>query len=223
MINTATLMQIEAVVFDMDGTLVDSEGLYCDACRYTMEKHGGALTEADYYARFAGQSEDVADDLMHADLNGQVERASLRTIRFQEFARLRNRRGVPVLPGVLDLLGQFERRDLPMGVASAAELHDIEESLLLAGIRHRFRVVASSEEVPATKPSPDVYLLAAERLGIRADCCLAFEDTNAGARAAIAAGMITYMVPHRCEPDRFVMKHARGIAKSLAEIAQALA
>ena len=216
------LTQVQAVVFDVDGTLVDSEGLYRDACIHTMCTYGGSLTAEQYYRRIAGNSEHIIDDLMYADLEQCIERPVIRDTRYNEFVRLREIHGVPIMPGVLEVLDLFDSRDLPLGVASAAELRDVEGNLQRAGIRDRFVVLASADEVPATKPAPDVYLLAAERLAVDPSRCLSFEDTNSGTRAAITAGMQTYMVPHQCEPDQFVRANARGILASLAEFAAAL-
>lgn len=212
------LTQVQAVVFDLDGTLVDSEGLYRDASIHTMCTYGGSLTAEEYYLRFAGNSEQIIDDLMHADLEERLERPVIRETRYNEFVRLREIHGVPIMPGVLELLDLFDSRDLPLGVASAAEMRDVEGNLQRAGIRGRFVVLASCDEVPETKPAPDVYLLAAERMGVDPGKCLSFEDTNSGARAAITAGMQTYMVPHECEPDDFVSAHARGILASLQQV-----
>ncbi len=108
-----------------------------------------------------------------------------------------------------------------MAVASSAGLRDVELNLDLAGIRDRFGALCSGEEVCDPKPAPDVFLLAAERLGVNPTRCLAFEDTNTGTRAAISAGMLTYMVSNQCEADEFARRHARGIAGSLVEFADA--
>jgi HAD superfamily hydrolase (TIGR01509 family) len=216
------LSSFQAVVFDMDGTLVDSEGHYCRAYIHAVEHFGGALTPDAYCARFAGQSDKVIDQLLHIELEGAVEVATIRATRYAEYARLRATLGVPLLPGALELLDHLATIRLPLAVASAAERRDIETNLALADIRPRFAALASGEEVPHTKPAPDVYLLAAQRLGVDPARCLAFEDTNSGARAALAAGMTTIMVPHQCEPDDFVRGHAHGIAGSLVEIVHGL-
>jgi HAD superfamily hydrolase (TIGR01509 family) len=222
MISIPDLSQIQAVVFDMDGTLVDSEGHYCDAYIHAMETFGGSLTPEDYYQRFAGQTDEAIDRLLHAELEERVDQPTIRRTWAEEYHRLRQAGGVPQLPGAADLLDHFAARGLPMAVASAAGMGDIEVNLELAGIRERFAVLASGEDVPNTKPAPDVYLLAAKRLGVAPERCLAFEDTNSGCRAAIAAGMQSFMVPHQCEADDFVREHAQGIAKSLTEIVEAL-
>lgn len=211
------LSSLDAVVFDMDGTLVDSEGHYCRAYVHAMEVLGGWLTPDDYFRRFAGQTDEAIDRELHADLAGRVEISVIRRTWYDEYHRLRAANGVPLLPGAAELLELFARRGLPVAIASAAERRDIELNLDLAGIRDRVAVIASGEEVPRTKPAPDVYLLAAQRLGADPARCLAFEDTNTGARAAIAAGMPTCMVPHQCQADSFVRHHARAIAPSLAD------
>jgi HAD superfamily hydrolase (TIGR01509 family) len=218
MLTLPNLAEFQAVVFDMDGTLVDSEGHYCSAYIHAMSAFGGSLTPECYFQRFAGKSDKTIDRLLHAELREAVEVATIRETWYREYHRLRLAHGVPLLPGAQDLLNRLSASALPLAVASAAEMVDIEINLDLAGIRHRFAALASGEEVLRTKPAPDVYLLAAQRLGVDPSRCLAFEDTNSGARAAITAGMHTIMIPHQCEADGFVSRHAAGIVKSLTEI-----
>ncbi len=222
MLARPNLSGFDAVVFDMDGTLVDSEGHYCQAYTHAMETFGGSLTPEDYHRRMAGNTDDAIDRILHADLEGKVELATIRKTWWDEYNRLRASAGVLLKPGVRDLLDHLAKHALPLAVASSAGLHDIEHNLAQAGIRDRFTALASGEEVPETKPAPDVYLLAAQRLGVDPSRCLAFEDTNLGARAALVAGMHTIMVPNHCEPDEFVGERAHGIANSLTEIVVAL-
>jgi len=216
------LTEIDAVVFDMDGTLIDSEGHYCQAYIHCMVSLGGSLEEEEYYQRFAGMTDDAIDECLQAELPDPVDLSTIRGTWRQEYERRRHAQGVSMMPGARELLDLLATHSMPLAVASAADLSEITVTLDLAGIRERFHSLSSGTEVPKTKPAPDVYLLAAERLGVKPTRCLAFEDTNSGTRAAIAAGLHTYMVPHRCEADRFIRKHAKGIANSLTEIVEAL-
>ncbi len=218
MLSLPNLSSIHAVVFDLDGTLIDSEAHYCHAYIHAMTTLGGSLEVEDYYQRFAGRTDDAIDESLQAELPGPVELATIRRTWRCEFERLRETTGLPVMPGALQLLDFLQGRGLPLAIASAAGLGDITASLDLAGIRDRFQALCSATEVFNPKPAPDVYLLAAERLAVDPGRCLAFEDTNAGTRAAIRAGMYTVMVPHRCQPDAFARRHASGIAASLTEI-----
>lgn len=212
--------EFDAVVFDMDGTLIDSEGHYCNAYLHAMATLGGSLTQEHYFARFAGKTNAHIEEHLLAELPAGTAMQTLQSTWRSEFDRLCDMHGHATMPGVRDLLDHLAGRHLPLAVASAADLADILTSLAQAGIDGHFAAVASGQEVPRTKPAPDVYLLAAERLGVDPARCLAFEDTNAGARAAIAAGMHTFMVPHQCVPDEFVRARARGIAASLLEFVE---
>lgn len=218
MLRLSELSRFQAAIFDMDGTLLDSESHYCDAYRHAMDSFGGSLTPEEYFRRYAGKTDDAIDRLLHAELERRVDLPTIRKTWHDEYHRLRTTRGVPLRPGAGDLLELLGAAGLPLAVASSAGMGDIECNLDLAGIGAHFTALSSGEEVADPKPAPDVYLLAAERLGVDPRCCLAFEDTNAGARAAIAAQMHTTMVPHNCEPDEFVRAHARRIANSLSEI-----
>ena len=120
MISIPDLSQIQAVVFDMDGTLVDSEGHYCHAYIHTMETFGGSLTPEDYYQRFAEQTDEAIDRLLHAELEGRVDQPTIRRTWAEEYHRLRQAGGVPQLPGAADLLDHFAARGLPMAVARSS-------------------------------------------------------------------------------------------------------
>lgn len=211
------LSQFQAVVFDMDGTLVDSEAHCCAAVVSAMATFGLKLTPDDYYRRFSGRPDKVLAKLLHDELNGAVDQETIHHSWYDQFHQLRAQHGLPVMPGARELLRYFQDRSFPIAIASAADSYDIELNLELAQLTPYFTATASGVEVSASKPAPDVYLLAAARLNASPQRCLAFEDTNIGARAAIAAGMYTFMIPHRCEPDEHVRLHAQGVAESLTE------
>lgn len=211
------LTQFQAVVFDMDGTLVDSEAHCCAAVVSAMADFGLQLTPDDYYGRFSGRPDVVLARLLHQELQGAVDEETIHNAWYEQFHELRAAHGLPLMPGARELLSFFQDRGFPIAIASAAHSRDIEINLELAELGSFFSATASGIEVSNSKPEPDVYLLAAQRLKASPKRCFAFEDTNIGARAALAAGMHTFMVPHRCTPDAHVTRQAQGIAESLIE------
>ena len=108
--------------------------------------------------------------------------------------------GVPIKPGVVELLDFLAGRDLPRAVASSAQRATIENHLGKAGLLPRFTTYAGRDDVALPKPAPDVYLEAARRLGIRPERCVAFEDSSIGLAAAHAAGMQAFIVPDILRP-----------------------
>ena len=108
--------------------------------------------------------------------------------------------GIPLKPGVVELMDFLAGRGLPLAVATSAGRVTAEHHLGRAGLLDRFTALATRDDVERTKPHPDVYLEAARRLGVAPERCLAFEDSNIGLEAAHAAGAMAFMVPTCCSP-----------------------
>jgi HAD superfamily hydrolase (TIGR01509 family) len=125
--------------------------------------------------------------------------------------------GPPLKPGLLPLLDGLEALRLPLAVASATARAEIERRLAGVSLLRRFDAVVGGDEVARGKPAPDLFLLAAGRLGARPADCLVLEDSEAGVRAAAAAGMAVVMVPDLVEPSPSVRALAEAVLPSLAE------
>jgi HAD superfamily hydrolase (TIGR01509 family) len=183
----------EAVIFDLDGVLVDSEQRWNGAKEALVRETGGRWLE-EAPRRMMGMSSlewsvYLRDDLavpLHADeINREVVR------RMQDGYRTE----LPLLPGASEAVRALAGR-WPLGLASSANREVIDLVLELAGFGDAFRVTVSSEEVERGKPAPDVYLAAARGLGVDPASCVAIEDSTSGLRAAAAAGMTVIAVPN---------------------------
>jgi HAD superfamily hydrolase (TIGR01509 family) len=134
----------------------------------------------------------------------------------------RYRSGLPLIPGAVDAVRELARA-LPLAVASSSNRPLIDAVLETAGIASCFEVTVSSEEVARGKPSPDVYLEAARRLGVPAERCAAVEDSASGIRSAQAAGMTVIAYPNQhYPPDAEALAHADTVIVSLAELGAAV-
>lgn len=188
---------IEAVVFDLDGVLLDSERLWDDARRLVVERHGGQWRD-QATAAMQGMSSVEWSAYLRQELGvgldeGRIVDAVL-AILLERY-----RRELPLLPGALDAVGRIGSR-WPLGLASSSNRPVIDEVLAVRGLAAAFRVTVSSEEVPRGKPHPDVYLEATRRLGAAPGRCVAVEDSVNGIRAARAAGLRVVAVPNRDFP-----------------------
>jgi len=125
---------------------------------------------------------------------------------------------VALQPGLLPLLDWVEQQDLPRAVGTSSNAAEAELCLTLAGIRDRFATVVTVDQVAAGKPSPDIFLLAAQRLGVAPHQCLVLEDSNAGVQAAQAAGMAVVMVPDLQQPTAASQAIAQPVLGSLHEV-----
>lgn len=183
----------DAVVFDLDGVLVDSEGEWDRARRELAEECGGRWHErasTDMLGMSAPEwSAYMRDELAVGLEANEIDR------RVVERVLAGLRRGLPLLPGAVEAVERLAA-EFPLGLASSANRAVIDAVLDLSGMARRFRATASSEEVQRGKPSPDVYLAVAEALGVDARRTVAVEDSANGIRSAHAAGMAVVAWPN---------------------------
>ena len=186
-------MTPEAIVFDLDGVLLDSEQLWDEAKHALVTEAGGTWREEAPEVMMGMSSpewsaylmNDLAVPLGQPEINREVVR------RMEDGYRA----GLPLLPGAGETVRALAAR-WPLGLASSSNRELIDLFLELAGFGDAFRVTVSSEEVARGKPSPDVYLEAASRLGADPARCVAIEDSSNGIRAGHAAGMAVIAVPN---------------------------
>ena len=207
---------IEAVIFDMDGLLIDSEGLVregilraaanlnldwplslCAAMIGLPFERGKALIQAHF-----GPDFDLDRYLVE-------ERREIEAL-FVE--------GVALKAGVVELLDYLDAADLPRAVATSSGRGAVQANLGRNAILHRFGAIVTREDVERHKPYPDPFLRAAQLLGVAPEACLALEDSHNGVRAAHAAGMMTIMVPDLLDPTEEMQAKCVHIAESLHEV-----
>ena len=183
----------DAVVFDLDGVLLDSEQRWNDAKEAVTTAAGGRWRD-DAATAMMGMSSPEWSAYMHDELAVPYEPERINELVVERMAA-GYAEELPLLPGAIDAVETLAAR-WPLGLASSSNREIINAFLDLSGLRDRFRVTTSSEEVGRGKPSPDVYLEVAARLGAHAARCVAVEDSSNGLRAAAAAGMAVIAVPN---------------------------
>ncbi len=181
-------MTFEAVLFDCDGVLVDSEAITCGALRDMLEESGWTLSLADCMAHFVGHSVRSRADLIEAHTGKPLTDAFM-----DEFYRRRNLRlenEITAIDGIHEAVGFLhERCEGRIAVASGADRYKVEMMLARVGLAHFFEGrIFSGHEMPRSKPHPDVYLAAAAHLRIDPARCLVLEDTPVGVTSGVAAG-----------------------------------
>ena len=189
---------VEAVVFDMDGLLVDSEAMYRDCMTLVAERYGRELPLSVYRSMIglthpesrrnavAHFGEEFPFDAYLADVWAEASR--------------HHDVGVPLKAGAAELLDYLESEGLPCAVATSSRHRVVELQLGAKGLLSRFRAVVAAGDYARGKPDPEPFLTAAQKLGIEPAACLALEDSYNGVRAAHAAGMMTVMVPDLLDP-----------------------
>jgi HAD superfamily hydrolase (TIGR01509 family) len=209
--------QIQAVVFDLDGVLIDSEQLWDEVREQLAHERGGRWHDRAQ-ADMMGMSSTEWSRYMH-DVIGLAE--SPEEINAEVVRRLlaRYRESLPLLPGAVVAVERLAAV-WPLGLASSSNREVIDAVLEEAGVAHYFRATVSSEEVEHGKPAPDVYLEAARRLGVPAGRCAAVEDSRNGIRSARAAGMCVIAIPNpHYPPSEDILELAEVVLDSLDELA----
>ena len=179
--------RIEAVVFDMDGTLVDNMHMHQRAWSEFLLRYGIEMTEEEFHRKNAGTIKQVvANFFPHIEDEAELMRLGLeKEAHYQDIYR----GGVEAIAGLRDFLSRLQEAGIPMALASAAHQGNIDFTLDALGIRGFFTAITGSDEVPVGKPDPAVYIRSAEKLGVAPSACMAFEDSFSGIRAALAADM----------------------------------
>jgi len=188
---------IAAVVFDLDGVLVDSESVW-DAARREVVAHNGGRWKADATRAMMGMSSPEWNRYLHDQLGVPLEPERINELVVAALID-KYRRRLPLLPGAVAAVRRLADR-WPLGLASSANRPVIDTVLEQAGIINCFAVTVSGEEVAAGKPAPDVYLAATRRLSVDPTDAVAVEDSTNGLRAAAAARMVVIASPNREYP-----------------------
>jgi HAD superfamily hydrolase (TIGR01509 family) len=208
---------IEAVVFDVDGVLIDSEPVWERVRRNFVATRGGRWPD-DAQDRMMGMSTAewsayLSEDFGLRGLSAQQVAELVTAAMAAEYAAR-----LPLLPGAVAAVRGLSAR-WPLAVASSAPKSLIDAVLDASGLRPAFAAAVSSEEVARGKPAPDVYLEAAARLGVPPAACAAVEDSSNGLRSAAAAGLAVIAVPRpEYPPAADALRQARVVLDSLTEL-----
>ena len=197
---------VEAALFDMDGLLLDTEAIYIEALQVAARGLGYPDLPLELCHSTAGVTGPVRNRMIAAHYGEGFGIEEFRE-HFTVHVRRLTADGIPLKPGVEELLDYLGGRGLPLAVATSARRPTAENHLGKAGLLGRFSALATRDDVARTKPHPDVYLEAARRLGVAPERCVAFEDSNVGLEAAHAAGTMAFMVPDLVKP--LPASHAR--------------
>jgi HAD superfamily hydrolase (TIGR01509 family) len=215
-----TIYELQTVMFDQDGVLVDSEGAW-DAARRAVTAENGGHWKDEATRAMMGMSAPEWSQYMHDSLGVELPPAE---ISDRVVARLLAgySRSLPLIPGAVEAVRRVAAR-WPVGLASSANREVIDAVLAASGLAGVFGATVSGEEVAHGKPAPDIYLQAARRLGVDAARCAGVEDSTNGLRAAAAAGMKVVAFPNReFPPSDDALALASVVLDSMGELSPAL-
>lgn len=203
-----------AVLFDMDGLMIDSERAVLECWRIAAAEHALEFDDTLLHSMVG-----LHDRLCHAMLverfrDADIDAVSLRT---DELYTARVEAGLPLKAGIAELLAWLDALGIPKAVATSTKRVRAEQNLARTGLARHFEVVVTGSDVEHPKPAPDIYLKAAGLLGVAPAQCLVLEDSEPGVRAALAAGMTPIQVPDIKAPSEEVRAFGHRIVASLTD------
>ncbi|GIJ76062.1 haloacid dehalogenase [Micromonospora phaseoli] len=209
-------MAMDAVVFDLDGVIVDSEPVWEEVRRGYVAEHGGSWQE-DTQRRLMGMSTGEWARYLSGELGVRRTAEQVAAEVVEEMAQ-RYAARVPLIDGADEVVRRLAAR-WPLGLASSSPTRLIAAALAATGLADAFRTTLSTEETERGKPAPDVYLTVARRLDVDPARCAAVEDSSNGVRSAAAAGMAVVAVPHGAYPlDPDAERLAATVLGSIGEL-----
>lgn len=208
---------IRAVIFDMDGTLIDTEKYYRIFWPKAMAEFGYFMTDEQALSmRSLGRP--FAPARLKEWFGESVDYVAIRQRRKELMEECLERESVQAKPGARQILTKLREKGIITAIATATDLERTHRYLKMAELEGMFDEIISATMVKEGKPSPDVYLYACEKLGCRPEECIAVEDAPNGVLAAYRAGCKVIMVPDQTRPDEELKQYLFGCVESLADI-----
>lgn len=208
---------IKGVIFDMDGTLLDTEKLYL---RFWVEaaRRMGYPMKAEHALAIRATAASVAEPLLKKLVCPEFDYHGVRALRRQIMEAYVDEHGVDPKPGMLETLREIKARGLLIGLATATPEPRARKYLRMVGAEAYFDAVTCADMVSRGKPAPDIYLLACQRTGVTPSQALAVEDAPSGVRSAHAAGMRTVLIPDRDMPGEDITSLCHAVLPDLPSV-----
>ena len=211
-------MDIKAVLFDMDGLMVDTESLATEAFIHSAKKQGYDMTKEETLLVLGFTTKSIYDFWENYFKNSDVSGKQLVDDHYKYIENILFTTGPRKMPYIEELLKYLKESNYKVAVASSSNMDHIINNMEKTGLKKYIDEFASGAEVENGKPAPDVFLLAAKRLGVKPENCLVLEDSKAGVIAGSSAGAKVIMVPDMFKPDAECKEKAYKIVNNLGEV-----
>ncbi len=210
-----------AFIFDMDGLVLDTEPGYFEAWRLALETMGHEA-DPEFFRSFSGYRFAHIQKKLLEIFGANFDVSYFKTLSSQHWRKHIETNGIPVKPGVSDLLDYAGAIGFPVGIATNSPALNAHCCLSLAGIKHRFPLIVTGDDVQNAKPEPDIFLRTAAELEVDIRRCIVFEDSPAGIAAAVAAGAYSVYVPSIYPADPLTAEICDFMASNLSQVFQSL-
>lgn len=211
------ISQIQGALFDMDGVILDSEGLYTRFWQEAAIALGYPMTRQQAMGMRA-LNRDAATLRLRSYFGPQVDYLAVRDKRIELMDAFVGDKGIPAKPGIRQLLDALKASGIPTCIATSSPIARVREYLEPLGLFDRFDAVVTGYDVPHGKPEPDIYQKAAQVLGKDPARCIALEDSKSGILSAYRAGCMTVMVPDQDQPDEEDLGRIHALCDSLTDV-----
>ena len=211
-------MDIKAVLFDMDGLMVDTESLATEAFIHSAKKQGYDMTKEETLLVLGFTTKSIYDFWENYFKNSDVSGKRLVDNHYKYIEDILFTTGPRKMPYIEELLKYLKNSNYKVAVASSSSMNHIINNMEKTDLKKYIDEFASGAEVENGKPAPDVFLLAAKRLGVKPEECLVLEDSKAGVIAGSSAGAKVIMVPDMFKPDEVCKEKAYRIVGNLGEV-----
>lgn len=208
--------RIKGAIFDMDGTLIDTEKLYVRFWKQSAADFGYTMTDEIVFG-IRSLARKFAEKKLKGILGEDFPYVDVREHRTELLDAYIEEHGIELKNGARELLEYLRKKEIRIAVATATARAKTEKYLEKIGIAEYFDAIACGDMVENGKPEPDIYLLAAKELGLSPKDCAAFEDSPNGVRSACSAGCRTIMIPDLSQPDKELLPILSGVYSSLSE------
>lgn len=192
-------MIVKGAIFDMDGLMFDTERLFFEAFRQKIEPETGLSFPKEQLKRLLGLNHETGVRLFR-EMFPEANQAECYRMKYDWVAQYIEENGVPIKPGLFDLLNHLREKEIPIAVASSTGSDLVAPYMDRSGVRPYLTAIIGGEMVSRGKPEPDIFLAAAKALGQKPEECLVFEDSENGLLAAAAGGIPCVIVPDLVDP-----------------------
>ncbi len=210
---------VKAVIFDMDGLILDTEKhlvkYWCQAAN-----EAGFPMQREHALNIRSLARKFAIPYLQGEFGEEFDYVKIRSRRMELMTEALEKEGLELKKGIRELLSYLKASHIPAAIATATDFERTKAYLTRAGIFDSFDRIVCATMVESGKPKPDIYLYAAEQLGLPPQECMALEDSPNGVRSASSAGCVTVMVPDLTQPDEEISALIHAKADSLLDVAE---